>query len=47
MDVDKRKIVQRIIREAKERVEATRKEDNKKRTKKGNFYIKIRTSYSS
>lgn len=35
MDPDKRKIIQRIIREAKERVEVTRKEENKKRSKKG------------
>lgn len=35
MDPDKRKIIQRIIREAKERVEVIRKEENKKRSKKG------------
>jgi len=35
LDPDKRKIIQRIIREAKERVEVLRKEENKKRTKKG------------
>jgi hypothetical protein len=35
LDPDKRKIIQRIIREAKERVETIRKEENKKRSKKG------------
>jgi hypothetical protein len=35
LDPDKRKIIQRIIREAKERVESMRKEENKKRSKKG------------
>ena len=43
MDPDKRKIIQRIIREAKERVEALRKEENKKRNKRGKFkfYVKF------
>jgi hypothetical protein len=35
MNPDKRKIIQRIIREAKERVESLRKKENKDRTKKG------------
>lgn len=35
MDPDKRKTIQRIIREAKERVEGLRKQENKKRNKKG------------
>jgi len=39
MDPDKRKIIQRIIREAKERVEVMRKNENKKRMKKGIFSI--------
>jgi hypothetical protein len=35
MNPDKRKIIQRIIREAKERVETIRKKENKNRAKKG------------
>ena len=38
MNPDKRKIIQRIIREAKESVETNRKQENKKRSKKGKFY---------
>ena len=34
-DPEKKKIIQRIIREAKERVENCRREENKKRNKKG------------
>ena len=45
MNPDKRKIIQRIIREAKERVESARKLENKKRVKKGNF--KYNSSYES
>ena len=36
-DPEKRKIYQRIIREAKERVEFERSNENKKRIKKGKF----------